>query len=308
MEAAVKVPSAIQRQGDAADAAIKELSEGTLVEVEETKPDLEAVVEQPGEDTFEHKYNVLNGMFQGELQKRDTKIDQLMVTVENLNDLLVKKVGTPVVEEGEEAVAQEHLDPDDFEDYGAEMGDMVETVNSLVDANEKLKAENDALKGRVTDVGATVEKDAEARAKADKAKFLVELTGQVSDWQKINPDPKWLAWLNEDDPRSNIWRQTLLNDASAVNDLKRVAFLFNEFKRETGWVTPAPTVLPERNIEDEVVPDTTTGTPLPAEGDGVVVTPAQLKQAALEFTQGKITKEEYDKKFNNFQRSLAKGK
>ena len=285
------VPEAIQKQAEAADAAQKKLSSG----VETAKPDStpkppeKKPEEKKPEETWEHKYKVLDGMFKAELAKRDSKIEELSSTVQHLTKLLEEKP------EEEEEPAATALDPEEFEGYGDEMLDMVKTVNELVEQNQKLKAENAKLIGHVEQVGKTV-------VQTNEEKFVDGLTAAVKDWRIVNKDSGWLAWLDNPDPLTGIRRQAILDDAYSKFDVKRVAKLFETFKKETGWVEKE---VP--GIENEVVPDTAAAPSSATPPDEGKVTPAEFAQASKDFTMGRITQEEYRKITENFQKSLRGG-
>ena len=307
------VPAGVQKQADAADAAMEKLVEGKPVVIDEPNPEPEKpqappVKEVPkDEGTWKHKYDVLDGMFRKKIGEKDELINQLTATVQNLNALLMKKVEAEKPEDQPkiEQLSSKRLDPDDYEGYGPEMVDMVEMVNALGDQNKSLKTENDQLKGRVEEVGSTVEREAESKKEEAKERYVNDLTNRVQDWRSVNQDAQWLEWLDQPDSVSGIRRQTLLDDASAKLDVNRTAVFFNNFKNEAGWKTPTADNAPENGKESQVVPEVSSSSS-DVIGEEKKITPAQFQKASKDFTQGRIKAEQYQKISNNFQRSLAK--
>jgi hypothetical protein len=77
----------------------------------------------------------------------------------------------------------------------------------------------------------------------------------VPDWQQINVDERWLAWLSEEDPTFGLPRQAALDRARHTGDAGRVAALFTQFK--------ASLPKPKQETLDSQVAPTITGAPTP---------------------------------------------
>ncbi len=93
--------------------------------------------------------------------------------------------------------------------------------------------------------------------------FYATLATQVPDWETVNKDERWLAWLKEYDPVAGKVRQLSLNEAAAAFDARRAAALFKLFKG-TLPAQPAPQSQAQAELARQVAPSrsaTTTVTP-----------------------------------------------
>jgi hypothetical protein len=64
-----------------------------------------------------------------------------------------------------------------------------------------------------------------------EAGFFKSLTEMVPDWEQINQDNKFLAWLEEIDELTGESRQSLLSRAEKSRDAARTAKFFNAYKK-----------------------------------------------------------------------------
>jgi len=77
--------------------------------------------------------------------------------------------------------------------------------------------------------------------------FYSELGKAVTDWQAVNADPRWHAWLGEYDAIAGKPRQASLDEAHQGLDHVRVAALFNLFKS-----TLPPAAPPQKSGQSEL--------------------------------------------------------
>ncbi len=68
------------------------------------------------------------------------------------------------------------------------------------------------------------------------AAFVQQLTELVPEYQEWDHDPRWLAWLNEE--QNGVQRQALLNVHIGNHDAKKVAKMFNDWDRSVAVPTP----------------------------------------------------------------------
>lgn len=79
--------------------------------------------------------------------------------------------------------------------------------------------------------------------------FWSRLSSDVPDWETINQDDAWIAWLSEDDPVSGQTRDSHLKAAQQSLDAKRVAAIFKSFKAtQTKPAKPAATKPPVQPV------------------------------------------------------------
>ena len=329
------VPDAIQKQADRAEELQKSLATATAVELVSDVPKVvnvnptEFVSSEPGVtpgqvakpvepqaprqpqagDTWEHKYNVLQGKYNSELTELHSRMDEQAGTIANLNSLIVSlnsRAPAPIAESfsqgGQPQVGQGELDPDNFTGYGAEMIDLVNMVKSQSAEIRLLKGETNKL--------------AETQVRTEADIYYDSLEGKVADWRTLNKDVNFLNWLKEPDGLSNTSRQ--VNMTAAHNNLNPagVANYFLAYKKATGnQPTNNQTTIPKPKVEgnrllNQVVPfDTGVRTEItqPGEVQKVVVTRAQFNQAVTDRVKGKITDEQFKVISDNFQRSIAAG-
>lgn len=86
------------------------------------------------------------------------------------------------------------------------------------------------------------------RQLSKRERFDKDLLDAVPDWERVNVDPQWHAWLAETDPFTGEVRQTLLDRAAAALDAKRVAAIFTAFKGPTRPQQNEPSPKNERSV------------------------------------------------------------
>lgn len=208
----------------------------------------------PQQIDWEHKFRTVQGM----LSERDRRIDALERQLKE----------KPEAQKPQEKPA---ADPKDIEDFGKDLVEMV------MRNSEKLMARYQALLeelgGRVVrlEQGVTVANETSA-ATAEQV-FLTKLGQAVPEWEQINVDQRFLAWLAEVDPIYGQPRQAALEAAAQRFDSQRVVNIFKAFKQQLTAQAPSPSVL-----ETQVSPSASAGTPQPQ--------PAPNKPV---FTQKQIT-------------------
>jgi len=332
------VPDAIQKQADKAEKLQKQLASATPVElVSEVKPqvvnvnpDTEFVSTEPGTppgqvakpletpaqpqlqdgDTWEHKYNVLQGKYNSDLTELRQDLESQGGTIANLNSLIVslnnrspEPAAEPSLPEAPPQDGKKVVNVDDFTGYGAEMIDLVNLVKSQASEISLLKGETDKL--------------AEKQVKSEADVYYDALDLSVKDWRLLNKNLDFLTWLKEPDGLSDTTRQENMTAAHMALDYNGVAKYFLAYNANGNQtpnpLTPSPNPQPkpvQPNLSDQVVPfDTGTRTEItqPEAGQKVVVTRAEFNKAVSEKVQGTITDDQFKVISDNFQRSIATG-
>jgi len=328
----MKLPLAVQRQVEEADKIQEELTgkpepeQEILPEKEpEEKPEdviremppVEETVPPKGEDNvdyWKHKYATLHGMYKAEVRKESDglrqEIDKQNKVISSLNDIVVtfqnerEKFLTPKKEEvkkDEGKPISSKLKEEDFEDYEGEMVTLVKTVNKLIDENESLKVQ-------LGTVGQTVQQATQTVQKSAQDSFFSALTGAASDWQSLNNNIEFNSWLDLTAGSSELesgdtlgqTRRQILEAAFYGQNAKRVAKFFNDYKPSSKSSRGTP--LATGSLEDQALPEGSgAGEPIKA---GSPVTTEQLAKASMDFTQGRITEEQFDKISNAYQKGL----
>ncbi len=204
-----------------------------------TPEEMDEVLNPPQEGGFEHKYKVIKGKYDKEVprlhrQLRDAKssnqqladrVSQLEATVKQLRD-------TPAPKEPDNP-----LTPEEVRQFGPDLIDIIRRVaksETGVALDEQLRP----IKQTVEQVQETVAKPSDG-GKVDVEQMLTDLADAVPNWEKQNVDPKFLNWLDEEDPYSGRVRTELMADAWTTGDSKRVINLFTGFQKENAVVNPS---------------------------------------------------------------------
>lgn len=87
----------------------------------------------------------------------------------------------------------------------------------------------DQLNQSVDQRFAKVEQERKDEVQRQAKRFESNLTSLVPQWQVINQQQEWLAWLNEIDPTSGVVRQRTLNVLVDEGDAQSVANMFRTF-------------------------------------------------------------------------------
>jgi hypothetical protein len=129
---------------------------------------------------------------------------------------------------------------------------------------DAMKAENDKLREQLTATGNQV----------SEATFEQRLHRLVPDFDAVNADPKWIAWLNEVDPLLRGPRMTVAQDAFNRGDAESVAHYIGMFKSTIAPVEPVNDKATE--IELQVQPKRTASTAAPTSTKGKTYSTADI--------------------------------
>lgn len=287
------LPRAIQEQVDNADALVAQMN-GQTVDGEPTNtetgqnpdpaPDPQPPEPQPQttsqetqpkpitEETWQAKYLTLKGMYDAEVprlhsqsREQNQQLQQLIAEVAAL------KAAKP---EPAKETAKPLITEQDKEAFGNDLLDLIDRateqkIAGYRESEAQLKAEIAELKGKLGNVS-------ERQVVSDQDRFLNALAQQVPDWEAINTDSGFLAWLSEVDPVYGLPRQVALNNAYEQFNAERTANIFKQYK---AVLAPAQTQQNKPNLQSQVAPTRSRTSPAPATNSAEKRT----------FTQGEIT-------------------
>lgn len=198
------------------------------------------------DDTWKHKYNTLQGLFNAEMPKMQAQLRELSgqlgtLSTENqfLKAELAKKPEPTLKEAG-------IITDADRETFGAELVDLIERATS---PNVR-KTDVDQVLNRIKELELKLGNVSENQASANETAFWKNLTRNVPDWEAINTTDAWKAWLLEVDPIYGMSRQAGLDVAFNRMDGERVATIFNTYKN----TRPAPPPTPQQELQRQVTP------------------------------------------------------
>lgn len=218
----------------------------------------------PAEDSaWVQRYRTLQGICETQgRQVADLKA-QLQQAVEQLNRAAQDK--QEAVKSGKHAAA---ADPADVEAFGQDLVEMVQRVAqrhlaSLHQQASEVVARIDQLEERLKGASQVAMTSAEDR-------FFDRLAQLVPQWEQINQDPGFIAWLGQVDPIYGRARQEALNEARQALDANRAAAVF-----KTWTDSQAPAVKPAA-VEKQVSPKASAASAPPAPQQKPRLTQSQI--------------------------------
>jgi len=187
--------------------------------VEPTPTPTEPVV---AEEKWEQKYKTLKGMYDAEVPRLHADLRDLKAQVDSLR----KASETKPVEPAKPAAPTKLVTDADVEAFGQDLIEVQRKVAREVAAEfrgelDAMRAENEKLREQLTSTGTQV----------SEASFEQRLYRMVPDFEAVNADPKWIAWLNEVDPLLRAPRSSVAQQAFNRGDAEGVAHYVAMFKQ-----------------------------------------------------------------------------
>jgi hypothetical protein len=187
--------------------------------VEPTPTPTEPVV---AEEKWEQKYKTLKGMYDAEVPRLHADLRELKAQVDSLR----KASETKPVEPAKPAAPTKLVTDADVEAFGQDLIEVQRKVAREVASEfrgelDAMRAENEKLREQLTSTGTQV----------SEASFEQRLYRMVPDFETVNADPKWIAWLNEVDPLLRAPRSSVAQQAFNRGDAEGVAHYVAMFKQ-----------------------------------------------------------------------------
>lgn len=180
-------------------------------------------------EAAEQRWRVLQGM----IDKKDTEIDSLRAL---LAQLAQSKPDTQQSQPPQEWVTKE-----DEAKFGDDLIDVSRRISQSVIQAELGKLWN-AIEARFQKLEGSMNGVQQDTAKTAQEVFFDALRAKVPDWEQVNSDPAFLAWLGEPDMYTGVTKLALLQDSVTKRDAVRAAKFFTEYKKlinpEQPEVTP----------------------------------------------------------------------
>lgn len=252
------LPKQVQDQLDALEALEKQLADGNKpapadpeptpaeptpepapapAEPKPVEPKPEPTEPVVAEETWQQKYKTLKGMYDAEVPRLHSDIRELKSQMESL-----RRAAEAPKPEVKPAHAEKLVTDADVEAFGSDLIEVQRKVAREVAAEfrgelDAMKAENEKLREQLNATG----------SKVSEASFEQRLHRLVPDFQDVNTDPKWIAWLNEVDPLLRGPRITVAQEAFNRGDAEGIAHYIGMFKQ-----TLAPAVEPTPSKAEEI--------------------------------------------------------
>lgn len=314
----MSLPKAIQKQVEEADAMVAHMNGETPPG--ETPPNVDPqpapepapqpVVSQetqpkpqPSEETWQAKYLTLKGMYDAEVPRMHAQVRELNTQVQQL---IAENATAKAQPAPEPTPAKPLITEQDKEAFGTDLIDLIDRateakVAGFRDREAQLQAELAELKSKVGRVDDSV-------TGSSKERFLERLGQQVPDWEALNIDQGFLAWLAAVDPVYGLPRQAALNNAYETLDAARTANIFNQYKATLAPATPQTKA--NQELQRQVAPTRSRSTPAPATNpnESKVYSQGEITQFYEEWRRGYLSEDEAVRMEKEIHAAIAEGR
>jgi hypothetical protein len=185
---------------------------------------------KPDEEDWKQKYHVLKGKYDAEVPRLHADVSALRQVVTDLQTQIKE-----VVEKKDDS--QKKTDDTDDETLNFVSREYPEIYAAI----EKL-VEKKSGKGKQEDEAKLVKRiEAVERVAVDTAedRFFRDLTEVSPEWRTHKDDPRFMEWLQSEDPLTGYSRFSLAQQAQNALDGKRVGKFYQAFVKEVVGTKPA---------------------------------------------------------------------
>lgn len=219
------------------------------------------------EEKWEQKYKTLKGMYDAEVPRLHADLRELKGQVDSLR----KASETKPVEPAKPAAPTKLVTDADVEAFGQDLIEVQRKVAREVASEfrgelDAMRAENEKLREQLTSTGTQV----------SEASFEQRLYRMVPDFEAVNADPKWIAWLNEVDPLLRAPRSSVAQQAFNGGDAEGVAHYVAMFKQSIAPVEQKADKTEE--LERQLQPNRGATSAPPTSQKGKVYTNADIEK------------------------------
>lgn len=220
--------------------------------------------EEPARDAayWKKRFETVDGMYKADVQPLR---QQLQTQAESLAQLQARlEAQQQAQQKPEEPKKAQLVTAQDEERYGS---DLIELMRRVIrEESGSVVSRMDAFDRALASLGPHMQRVGKVEqevALTRQERFWGELTKEVPDWEQINADERWLAWLTKTDQLSGRTRQTALQEAQAALDFQRVIAIFKLFKETLPAVQPTQ---PRNDLARQVAPSKSSKAGVPPQG------------------------------------------
>lgn len=215
----------------------------------ETTKPQEPPAKKDDENTWERRYKTLQGMHNHNVADLKARLQQKDQSIASLTQRIEALEKAPAT-----APAPQSFDQKDVETFGE---DMLTMVNRVVAA--QLAQTGAQVNSHVADMDQRVQATAQEAAKTAQDLFLERLAVRVPDFRVVNEDEGFLEWLGEPDAIYGVPRQAALDNAASARDVDRVARIFETYKQLSNLAAqgaPAQSTTPKEDasLQKQIAP------------------------------------------------------
>lgn len=234
---------------DAENTPAPEPVEAEAAPVQEEAPKVETVVEQPPQRDFEQQYKVMKGKYEAEVPRLQHQTRELERQLRDMQARLEQAEKQP------ERTAEEAplVTPKDEEDFGSDLVDMVKRA-SRSEAQAMIKAALAAQEKQFAEFMSRLGAVQQQVVMSESEKFWNRVETLVPDWQVIDNDPEWIAFLDTTPEFTTKTYRELAAEAIAAGKAEAVAKLVQIWRPATPQAA-APTK-PNPELQRQVAPPT----------------------------------------------------
>lgn len=222
----------------------------------------------PQEDVWATKYRVLQGKYDAEVPALHHKVRDLETSlrdaIKRLDEASQDRQSTP-----QQAPT---VDPKDVDNFGSDMVEMVNRVASaaIAQAAKAFDAKVTKFEEQIAQLQQKLQGTTEQIMVTAEDRFYENLAKAVPNWEEVNSNQGFLAWLRETDPVYGVPRQIALDNASKALNAERAAAVFKAYL-QIGNVAPKV----NESLEQQMSPKgSATAAPVPVEKP--ILTAAQV--------------------------------
>jgi hypothetical protein len=247
-------------------------------------------------------------MYNAEVPRLHAEKRELTNRVQQLEQLITSMNAKPVQAQ---TPAQKLITEQDIEDYGDSIDVMRRVFREETSSKDAELAE---LRQLVRQMQGTVVPQvhqlSQNYAVSNEQRFWADLQTAVPEWQDINADREFQAWLLEVDPLTGIPRQTYLDDAQRNLDARRVANFFSAWKGMSGGHDARTTreTQSTSELERQVAPGKGRSGSTKVQGEAKTYTSEDIKKFFADVQKGKYKGRETERDILNATFSLHSGK
>jgi len=203
-------------------------------------------------DDFEQRYRTLQGKYDAEVPRLHQQVRDLTDQLNTLSN----KVNKPQPEQPTKPKEKvSYVTDADREEFGEELIDVQRRVAREVSQEyaDQLAAQNkviEELRSKIDNTGNQI----------GEMTFAQRLNRAVPDFEQVDQDPRWIAWLNEHDPMLRAPRRTQAVAAFEAGDADAVADYVAMFKASIAETPEPKTDTRQKELEKQVAPNRSANT------------------------------------------------
>ena len=192
---------------------------------------------------WESRYKHLEGKYRAEVPRLHNEIKELRSAIEQMQKAQAEAPTTPTraPEPAKSLITEQDVDA-----FGEDLIDLQRRVVKEMIAGDvqreldKMRKENEALRGQFTKVQGNA--------------FEVRLRQSIPDFDVVNQDPQWIAWLDEVDPLLRAPRRVVAQQAWNAEDVAAVKAYIDMYKQSVSPSTKPAASQRQAELKRQVQP------------------------------------------------------